>query len=111
LTREEFQRIGIRMYGVKHWRREYSVNLGINHSTVWRISKREQDIPPVVEVAVRGLLDKYRARSRATRELRELRRRERKRPKLGAPKGKRKKEKVHAALEVADTDPGDEHAG
>jgi hypothetical protein len=89
MNRDDFIRIGIRMYGVKHWRREYSVNLGIDHSTVWRISKREQDIPPVVEVAVRGLLDKYRARSRATRELRELRRRERKRPKVGRPKGKK----------------------
>jgi hypothetical protein len=103
----DFQRIGIRMYGRDHWRREYAVNLGINHSTVWRISRREQDVPPVVEVAVRGLLDKYRARSRATRELREIRRRERNRPKVGRPK-KQHVVRAEAAVVEPTVEPGHE---
>jgi hypothetical protein len=74
---DDFKRIGIRMYGRKHWRREFSVNLGIDPSTVWRISKRSTDIPAVVEVAVRGLLEKHKVVSRMERDLREQRSRER----------------------------------
>jgi len=77
VTPHEFQRIGTRMYGRKHWRREYSVNLGIDPSTVWRISTREQDVPPVVEVAVKGLLDKHKSLTRASKALAEQRAKER----------------------------------
>jgi hypothetical protein len=47
------------MYGRKHWRREYSINLGLDASTVWRMSTRAKDIPLIVEVAVRGLIEKH----------------------------------------------------
>lgn len=64
------------MYGRKHWRREYSVNLGLDPSTVWRISTREGDVPPVVEVAVKGLLAKHKELSIAAKALAEQRARE-----------------------------------
>lgn len=76
MTPEEFKRIGIRMYGRKHWRREYSIHLGLNASTIWRMSTRTADIPSVVEVAVRGLLEKHKVLTKLAGDFREQRARE-----------------------------------
>lgn len=98
MTPQEFQRIGTRMYGRKHWRREYSVNLGIDPSTVWRISTREQDIPSVMEVAVKGLLDKHKSLTRASKALAEQRAKERHRYKGKLTHKKRKKKSLSRKL-------------
>lgn len=54
MTPSELERIARRMYGRKHWRSRLAVNLGIDNSTIWRAGRREQ-IPHLMEVAVRGL--------------------------------------------------------
>jgi hypothetical protein len=92
LTPVEFQRHGIRMYGRKHWRREYSVNLGLDPSTVWRISTRPGEIPNVVEVAVKGLLEKHKQMTAAAKAMAEQRAREKHRykGKLTFKKAKKK---------------------
>lgn len=88
MSPEEFQRIGIRMYGRKHWRREYSIHLGLDASTIWRISTREKPIPAVVEVAVRGLLEKHKVLTKLAGDLREKKARERHRYKGRASRRK-----------------------
>lgn len=50
----ELERIARRMYGRKHWRSRLAANLGLDNSTIWRATKKQQ-IPFLMEVAVRGL--------------------------------------------------------
>lgn len=54
MTPIELERIARRMYGRKHWRSRLALNLGLDNSTVWRATKKQQ-IPFLMEVAVRGL--------------------------------------------------------
>lgn len=77
MTPADFKRAGERMYGRKHWRRGLSLNLGLDPSTVWRIATREKDVSHVVEVAVKGLLEKHKQLTAAARALAEQRARER----------------------------------
>lgn len=59
---EEFARIGKRLYGKIHWRKQLALNLGLNVSTIWRYSgKVPLEIPHLVEVAVKGLLAQHKA--------------------------------------------------
>lgn len=97
MTPTDFKKAGIRMYGRKHWRRELSVNLGMDASTIWRMSTRSSDVPHVVEVAVKGLLEKYKVLRAATRDERD---RERIR-KQSRQRSRKSKEKVdEPALEI-----------
>lgn len=54
MTPVELERIARRMYGRKHWCSRLALNLGLDNSTVWRATKKQQ-IPFLMEVAVRGL--------------------------------------------------------
>lgn len=54
MTPAQMEQIGRRLYGHKRWRTGLARNLGLDRTTLWRFKKREQ-IPEVVEVAVRGL--------------------------------------------------------
>lgn len=67
MTPAEFKEIGIQLYGRKHWRHEYAINLALDPSTVWRISTRDGEIPGIIEVAVRGLLAEHQYRKRRWR--------------------------------------------
>jgi hypothetical protein len=67
---EEIIRIGKRIYGRHHWRRDLALNLGLNPSTIWRLSRLETDIKPMFEVAIRGLLEKHRQMVEAQKTLR-----------------------------------------
>jgi len=82
MTPLEFERIGKKMYGPHRWRSQLALNLGLNVSTIWRMGKRE-DIPHLVEVAVRGLLERHKVNSIAEKAVVEqLRKEGRLRPKL-----------------------------
>jgi hypothetical protein len=89
VTPLELERIGKRMYGPHRWRSQLALNLGLNVSTIWRMSKRE-DIPHLVEVAVRGLLERHKVNVVAEKSVVEqLRKEGRLRPKLKRKKGKK----------------------
>lgn len=86
MTPAEFERIGKRLYGRKHWRSRLALNLGLDNSTVWRATKKEK-IPFLMEVAVRGLNERH-------KQLTALQRQEDERQRnlgLKRPKLKRKK--------------------
>ena len=78
----ELERIAKRLYGRKHWRSRLAANLGLDNSTVWRATKKLQ-IPFLMEVAVRGLDERYkllRSAEKANNEM--LRQQGLKRPRL-----------------------------
>ena len=104
MTPEEFKRAGIRMYGSKHWRRGLSINLGLDPSTVWRVSTRQKDVSPVVEVAVKGLLEKHKQLATAEKLAREQRARERHRYKGKLTHRKGRKANVRSAPSGTGTD-------
>lgn len=86
MTPAEFERIGKRMYGRKHWCSRLAANLGLDNSTIWRATKKEK-IPFLMEVAVRGLDER-------DKQLKSLQRQEDERQRqmgLKRPKLKRKK--------------------
>lgn len=86
MTPLELERIGRRMYGRKHWRSRLALNLGVDNSTIWRAGRREQ-VPFLMEVAVRGLDERH-------KQLTALQRQEDERQRqmgLKRPKLKRKK--------------------
>jgi hypothetical protein len=53
---DQFTQLGIRLYGRKAWKAELAIALGVNRTTIHRLTKREQ-IPGPVEVALKGLIE------------------------------------------------------
>jgi DNA-binding transcriptional regulator LsrR (DeoR family) len=53
---DQFTQLGIRLYGRKAWKAELAIALGVNRTTIHRLTKREQ-IPGPVEVALKGLVE------------------------------------------------------
>lgn len=101
MTPDELQRIGIRMYGRRHWRSKLALNLGKDTATVHRWARRET-IDYVVEVAVRGLLERHKVNVIAEKAVRERLRKEGKlRPVLRARKKKKKLPEVELKAEDA----------
>lgn len=83
VTPIELERIGKRMYGRKHWRSRLALNLGLDNSTIWRMSVGKMEITPLVEVAVRGLDERHKLLRQAQKTSDELARQQGKlRPKL-----------------------------
>lgn len=90
MTPPDLERIGKRMYGRKHWRAKLALNLGLDNSTIWRMSVGKMAITPLVEVALRGLDERHkllRSAEKANNEM--LRQQGKLRPRL-----KRKKQDV-----------------
>lgn len=56
MTPLQLQSAGHRLYGRKHWKKKLADAVGVDVSTIHRIAKREQ-VPGLVEVAVKGLLE------------------------------------------------------
>lgn len=82
VTPQELERIGRRIYGKRHWRSKLALNLGFDTATVHRWGKREQ-IAYVVEVAVKGLLERHKVNTAAEKVVNERLRKEGKlRPRL-----------------------------
>lgn len=71
----ELERIGRRMYGKRHWRSKLALNLGKDVATVHRWAKRE-NLDYVVEVAVRGLLERHKVNTAAEKIVTERLRKE-----------------------------------
>ncbi len=92
VTPLELERIGKRMYGAHRWRSKLALNLGKNTATIHRWAKRER-IDYVVEVAVRGLLERHKVNEAAEKIVTE---RLRKAGKL-RPRIRRKRKKVPPA--------------
>src|SRR5882757_7833124 len=83
MTPPDLERIGKRMYGRKHWRSKLALNLGLDNSTIWRMSVGKMEITPLVEVAVRGLDERHKLLRSAEKTNNELLRQQGKlRPKL-----------------------------
>lgn len=85
MTPPELRRIATRMYGPIHWCSQIALNLGVDNATVYRWSKHAPDwqLPHIAEVAVRGLLNQYKANRAAEKLVREqLRKAGKLRPKL-----------------------------
>lgn len=98
MTPQELQRIGIRIYGRKHWRSQLALNTGLDVSTIWRQSHKET-IGHLLEVAVRGLLEKHKQNLATSKIVMEqLRKEGRLRPKLR----KRKKHVGRSSESVGD---------
>jgi hypothetical protein len=53
----EFERAGLRLFG-KKWKSPLSRALKLDPSTIWRYVTGHQDIPRVVELAVKELLQR-----------------------------------------------------
>lgn len=98
MTPLELERIGKKMYGAHRWRSHLALNLGYDTATIHRWGKRER-IAYVVEVAVRGLLERFKVNEAAERVVTErLRKAGKLRPRLR--KKKRKKKITTAVSEI-----------
>jgi hypothetical protein len=103
MTPADLERIGRRMYGKRHWRSRLALNLGRDNATIHRWGKRIE-IDPIVEVAVRGLLERFKLNQAAEKIVTG---RLRKEGKLKPRTRKRKKGKRHArskSVAVLDSD-------
>lgn len=61
----------IRIYGRKGWKTKLADNLGVNACTIFRMMHKEQ-VPPVYDVAIAGLLEHKRRGEALEREARKL---------------------------------------
>lgn len=83
MTPSDLERIARRMYGRKHWRSKLALNLGLDNSTIWRMSVGKMNITSLVEVAVRGLDERHKLLRAAEKNNNEMLRQQGKlRPKL-----------------------------
>lgn len=71
LTPLQLQEAGHKLYGRKHWKRQLALTLGLDVSTVLRITKRER-VPGPVEFAVLGLLEQKRRKDEIDRAARAM---------------------------------------
>ena len=71
MTPTEMKSAGIRIYGRKGWKTRLALDLGVDESTIFRIMHREQ-VPPVYDVAIAGLLEHKRRQDVLDREARKL---------------------------------------
>ncbi len=112
MTPTELEKIGKRIYGPIHWRSQLALNLGIDVVTVHRWGKRDKPLSYIAEVAVRGLLEKYRADVKIQKLVNEqLRKVGKRRPKL---KRRKRHAKGSISVPIANSDSGaglpDDHA-
>jgi hypothetical protein len=101
MTPAKLEQIGRRMYG-RRWRSLLALNIGRNVATIHRWGKRE-NIDPIAEVAVRGLLERWKTNQAAEKLVTERLRREGKlRPRLRkrATARRAKKNKIVLSPEI-----------
>lgn len=71
MTPDQFKAAGLRLYGRKKWMVALARDLGVDRTTVYRYTRREQ-IPGPVEVAMAGLLQNKKARDEIEKAARQL---------------------------------------
>ncbi len=71
MSPQEFTAAAIKISGRKAWMGKLAAELGVDRSTIYRITLREQ-VPGPVEVALKGLLQAKRANAAIEKEARRL---------------------------------------
>jgi hypothetical protein len=68
---ETFIASGQKLYGRKKWKAKLAEDLGVDVTTIWRLTKRAQ-IPGPYEIALKAMLDNKRRQDALEREARKL---------------------------------------
>jgi hypothetical protein len=71
VTPDIFIASGQKLYGRKKWKVQLADALGVDVTTIWRLTKREQ-IPGPYEVALKAMLENKRRQDVLEREARKL---------------------------------------
>ena len=71
MTPDVFIASGQKLYGRKYWKVKLADALGVDVTTIWRLTKREQ-IPGPYEVALKAMLENKKRQDMLEREARKL---------------------------------------
>lgn len=82
---EQFIATGQRLYGRKKWKTQLARDLGVDVTTIWRLTKRAE-IPGPYEVALKAMLDNRKRQDALEREARKLLPRKRRKRTVPRPK-------------------------
>lgn len=102
MTRDQFVKAGVRLFGRKHWKAELAKALGVDPSTIHRLANRNEYIPGPYEVAVKGMVAFKEQQDELEKKARQILRQDvrikREKRKAAVAAEKAKKEKARAKL-------------